>query len=125
MILVDTSVWIDHLRIEDRTLAGLLNSGVVICHPFIIGEIALGSLRNRRRVIDALQGLASLPSVDDATVLSFIEQLGLGGRGIGYVDAHLMTAAAKTAGTTIWTRDRRLRNVAHELSLATPDNLLT
>lgn len=117
MILVDTSVWVDHLRVGDPALANLLHSGLVISHPFIVGEIALGNLRDRGTVLDALQGLPSLPSADPEEVLHFIDIVGLGGRGIGYVDAHLLTAAAKS-WTPIWTRDRRLKAVAQELSLA-------
>lgn len=116
MILVDTSIWIDHLRAGDRPLAGLLESGQVLAHPFVIGELALGHLRQRQMIVRWLQDLPPAETATDAEVLTFIERHALAGRGIGYVDAHLL-AAARLGGSTLWTRDARLSGVAESLGL--------
>jgi predicted nucleic acid-binding protein len=118
VIVVDTSVWIDHLRAGDKELARLLEHAYVLMHPWVLGEIALGNLRQRDTVLDALRNLPQLPCADDTEVLHFIESAGLGGTGIGYVDAHILAAARLTPGTTIWTRDRRLLSIAGHLNLA-------
>jgi predicted nucleic acid-binding protein len=118
VILVDTSVWIDHLRTGDGRLAGLLESGLVLLHPFVLGEIALGPLRDRALVLDALSDLPHATSATDAEVLGFIDRCALAGRGIGYIDAHLLAAARLTPGAELWTSDRRLHDVAVELGLA-------
>ena len=120
MILVDTSVWVDHLRSGDPTLGACLDAGQVLAHPFVIGEIALGSLRRRDVVLTALQDLPSAAVARDSEVLAFIDRHSLFGRGIGFVDAHLLASARLTAGTTLWTRDRRLESVAATLGLASP-----
>lgn len=118
MILVDTSVWIDHLRRGDALLTDLLQAGQVLAHPFVIGELALGSLKNRSQILDALSNLrqTSLPS--HAEVMLFVERNTLHGRGIGYVDAHLLAAVKLTQGGQLWTGDKRLQAVAAELKLA-------
>ena len=118
MILVDTSVWVDHLRAADARLGARLEAGLVLTHPFVIGEIALGNLRQRQAVLAALGSLTMTLVATDAEVLHFIEQAGLARRGIGYVDAHLLAAARLTGGTRLWTRDRRLHAVAAECGLA-------
>ncbi|MEX2449934.1 MAG: type II toxin-antitoxin system VapC family toxin [Rhodospirillales bacterium] len=118
MILVDTSVWIDHLRTHDRTLADLLESGQVLGHPFVIGEIALGRLRQRDIVLDALQNLPRTAVATDREVLGFIERYALAGSGIGYIDAHLLAAARLMPGTLLWTRDKPLSRAADRLGLA-------
>ena len=118
MILIDTSVWGDHLRAGDEGLAELLDAGLVLTHPFVVGEIALGSLRQREIVMDALSGLPSATVATDAEVLQFIDRYAVFGRGIGYVDVHLLAGAQLTGGAQLWTNDNRLRKVAHELSLA-------
>ncbi len=118
MILVDTSVWIDHLRAADGTLARLLESASVLAHPLVTGEIALGRLRQRNAILTAL---ADLPQCDVATeteVMRFIERQALFGAGIGYVDAHLLAAARLTPGAALWTRDLGLRDVATRLGLS-------
>ena len=117
MILVDTSVWIDHLRYGDSTLVGLLNAGAVIAHPFVLGEIALGSLRQREVVLETLNNLPRAKIATDEEVLAFISQSKLYGLGVGYVDAHLLASVRLMPGVLIWTRDKRLRTVAIQLGL--------
>ena len=118
MILVDSSVWIDHLRSGDATLAALLDAGRVLAHPFVIGELALGSFRQRDAIVQALRGLPPSIVASDEEVLAFIEGHRLFGLGIGYVDAHLLAAALLTPGAALWTRDRRLREAANRLAVA-------
>lgn len=117
MILVDTSVWIDHLRCSDATLAGLLDGGGVFGHPWVVGEIALGNLRNRAEVLGLLADLPQATVAEHAEVLRLIEQQNLHGTGIGYVDSQLLAATRLTPGTTLWTRDKRLRMAAADLGL--------
>jgi predicted nucleic acid-binding protein len=117
VILVDTSIWIDHLRANDAILAALLDAEQVSTHPFIVGELAMGNLRARKLVLDTLQQLPkAIPATDDE-VLHLVHKHALHGRGIGYVDAHLL-AAAKLTGEKLWSRDRRLAFAAEQLSLA-------
>lgn len=117
MILVDTSVWIEHLRRGDDRLAQLLHQDQVACHPFVIGEIALGGLTRRRAVLRPLAELPVVRVVDHEDALAFVEQRALGGRGIGWVDVHLL-ASALVDRTPLWTLDRRLGQVARELDVA-------
>lgn len=118
MILVDTSIWIDHLRGTEPHLSELLNNGQVCMHPHVLGEIALGSLRNRTLVLDAMRDLPQATVATDEEVYQFIEDHALFGLGIGYTDAHLLAAARLSPGTQLWTRDRRLGLAATRLSLA-------
>jgi predicted nucleic acid-binding protein len=118
VILADTSVSLDHLRASDKALVALLDAGMVLAHPFVIGELALGSLRQREIVLTALADLAHASVVSDAEVLHFIERDALFGRGIGYIDAHLLAAVRLTAGTELWMNDKRLHGVAVQLGLA-------
>jgi predicted nucleic acid-binding protein len=118
VILVDSSVWVDHLRSRDATLARLLDNGRVIAHPFVVGELALGSLRQRESILTAMQALPQAVVAGDTEVLRFINQRALHGLGIGYVDAHLLASVRLTAGGSLWTRDKRLRAVADRLGLA-------
>ncbi len=118
MILVDTSVWIDHLRAGDKTLATLLNSGMVLSHPFVVGELALANLRRRELVLTAMSDLPRASIATDAEVLHFIHRHALFGRGIGYIDAHLLAAVQLTADAALWTRDKRLNDVGADLGLA-------
>jgi predicted nucleic acid-binding protein len=118
MILVDTSVWVDHLRAGDAMLAGLLDAAMVLAHPFVIGELALGNLHRRETVVNALSDLPMANVATDAEVLHFINRNTLFGRGVGYVDCHLLAAARLTAGAELWTRDKRLHGVAVQLGLA-------
>jgi len=118
MILVDTSVWVDHLRRGDGQLVELLEADRVVVHPFVIGELALGSLRQREIVLDALHDLPLASVASDREVLDFIDRHRLQGAGIGYVDAHLLAAARLTPVARLWTRDRRLNTVAERLAVA-------
>jgi predicted nucleic acid-binding protein len=115
-MLVDTSVWVEHLRRGDPTLSELLDRGEVECHPFIIGELACGSLRRRSEVLSLLRSMPHVPVATDKEVLKFIERHRLMGRGVGWVDVHLLAAAA-LGSTLLWSRDRRLSQVAQELHL--------
>ncbi|AHE97462.1 type II toxin-antitoxin system VapC family toxin [Thioalkalivibrio paradoxus] len=118
MILVDTSVWVDHLRAGDAVLVELLNDSQVLMHPFVLGELACGNLRNRGEVLRLLQHLPQAIVASDQEVLFFIERNALMGQGIGYVDAHLLAAVTLGGSTQLWTRDQRLRSVAEALKLA-------
>lgn len=118
MILLDTSVWIDHLRQGDAQVASALQSGLVLTHPFVIGELACGQLKSRAEILDLLAALPQARVAQEQEVLFFIERHGLMGRGIGYIDAHLLTATALTEGARLWTRDKRLDSLAGELELA-------
>jgi predicted nucleic acid-binding protein len=116
--LVDTSVWVNHLRANDVTLATLLDENRVLMHPMVIGELACGNLRDREYVLGLLKELPRAPMADDDEALFFIEGHRLMGRGIGYIDAHLLAAASLVDSALLWTDDRRLRNVAMGLGLA-------
>jgi len=118
VILVDSSVWVDHLRKGNATLAHMLDHKRVLAHPFVVGELALGSLTQRKAILAALQDLPQAIVASETEVLRFIDQEALHGRGIGYVDAHLLASARLTAGASLWTRDKRLHTVADQLGLA-------
>ena len=118
MILVDTSVWVDHLRAGNYRLRRLLDSGQVLGHPFVTGELALGNLRQRDLVLGALRELPRAAVASDEEVLHFIDRQALFGSGIGYIDAHLLAAVRLMPGARLWTRDRRLQVVAARLDLA-------
>ena len=118
MILVDTSIWVDHLRKGNATLAALLADGRVLTHPFVIGELALGDIRQRVAVLTSLSELPAAVVAAEVEVLSFIDRHALFGRGVGYVDVHLLAAAQLTTGAKLWTSDRCLRSVADTLGLA-------
>ncbi|HZE93006.1 MAG TPA: type II toxin-antitoxin system VapC family toxin [Rhizobacter sp.] len=121
MILVDTSVWVDHLRRGDAQLVELLERGAVAMHPFVVGEIACGSLTDRVSVLELLQDLPMAVVAENDEVLDFLERHRLHGKGIGYVDVHLLTAVALTEGARLWTRDKRLHATAVDLGCAHPD----
>ena len=118
MIIVDTSVWIDHLKSSDPVLADLLGKGRVLAHSFVTGELALGSLRQRRTVLESLHDLPQATLASDDEVMMLIEREQLYGLGIGFVDAHLLAAVRLTSGALLWTRDRRLRQAATRLGLS-------
>ena len=119
MILVDTSVWIDHLHRADQDLARLLERGEILTHPMVIGEIALGTIRKRAQFLQALDDLPTAVSAADDEVLSFIEQRSLFGRGLNLVDVHILASVILTPEARLWTRDRRLGDAAEAMSLAT------
>jgi predicted nucleic acid-binding protein len=118
MILVDTSIWIDHLRAGDEHLADLLNSSQVLAHPFVIGELACGNLHQRDDILRLLNDLPRAPLASQEEVLHFIERNKLKGQGIGFIDAHLLAATALADTALIWTRDKRLQKTAGKLKLA-------
>ncbi len=120
MILADSSVWIDHIRAPDPRLERLLQDDRVLSHPCVTGEIALGSMRDRIAIVGFIANLPQAALADDEEVLAMIERDALSGSGIGYVDAHLAASVRLTAGTTLWTRDKRLHAVAERLSIAAP-----
>lgn len=120
MILVDTSVWIDHLRRGNRALAAALEAGQVLMHPFVLGELACGTLTNRAEVLALLGKLPAAPAATESEALGFIERHSLMGRGIGYVDVHLLAATALAGSAHLWTKDKRLAATAADLQLAWP-----
>ena len=117
MIVVDTSVWVDHLRAADRQLADLLLDEDVLCHPFVVGELACGALKRRTEILALLGNLPHAPVLRHEEVLAFVEAHDLMGRGLGWVDVHLL-ASARFAGERLWTRDRRLAQAARSLGVA-------
>ena len=119
MILVDTSVWVDHLRTGHSTLVRLLEDGVVLGHPWIVGELALGQLSKRHEVIRLLGSLPQATVATDEEIMTLIDHHRLYGLGIGYVDAQLLTATQLTANAALWTGDRRLAVAASRLGCAT------
>lgn len=120
MILVDTSVWVEHLRSRNSALAELLERGAVLIHPFVLGEVALGNLGQRELVLDSLSNLPMATAASDAEVLGYINSAKLWGMGIGYVDAHLLASTRLTRDACLWTRDRRLDAAAEALGLRSP-----
>lgn len=116
MVLVDTSIWVNHLRKGDIQLDELLLNGEVVCHPFVIGELACGNIKNRYEILTLLQSLPETPTIDLAEYLYFIEQNHLSGIGIGFVDVHLL-ASAKLSGIPLWTKDKRLKETALKLKV--------
>ena len=118
MILVDTSVWVDHLRSGEPRLQSLLQNSQILAHPFVVGELALGQIKQRKILLHDLRLLPQATISQDDEVLHFISQHSLFGLGIGYIDAHLLASVLLTPGTQLWTRDKRLLTVAERLSLA-------
>ena len=117
MILVDTSVWVDHLRTGEPALAYLLDHGRVLAHPWVTGELALGHLSQRHEILTLLSGLPAAETATDAELLGLIEAEQLYGLGIGYVDAQLLAATRLTADARLWTADKRLAVVASRFGL--------
>ena len=118
MTLIDTSVWVDHLRTPNSALVRLLERGEVLGHPFVAGEIALGDLRQRDLVLRLLSRLPRAAVATDAEVLRFIDEHALFGQGVGYIDVHLLAAVRLTPDAILWTYDKRLHTIAAKLSVA-------
>ena len=117
MTLVDTSIWIDHLRVGNARLAAILKNSEVLTHPCVIGELACGDLNNRREILALLNDLPQSAVASHDETLYFIERHRLMGRGIGYIDAQLLAATSLEGTSKLWTRDKRLRDLTKELSL--------
>ena len=117
MVLVDTSVWVAHLRSGKPALAELLNGGRALCHPFIVGELACGNLKNRAEILSLLDQLPSAIHADHEEVVQFIENHRLMGKGLGYIDMHLLASATLTQ-VPLWTLDKRLQEVSSAMGLA-------
>jgi predicted nucleic acid-binding protein len=117
MVLVDTSVWIDHFNKKNGHLATLLNSGMVYTHEYIIGEIACGNISNRDEILHLLKSLRLTLSVTQEEILDFISNKHLFGRGLGYIDIHIL-ASSLISDVNLWTRDKKLNPVAYELGVA-------
>jgi predicted nucleic acid-binding protein len=117
VILVDTSIWVDHLRRRDLKLITLLEAGRVLAHPFVTGELALGRLHPRSTILAHLAELPQARVATDREVLEFIDLHALSGLGVGYIDVHLLAAVLLTEDATLWTRDKRLYAVASRLHL--------
>ena len=118
MILVDTSIWIAHFRAADAQLVALLTTNEVLAHPFVIGEIALGSVARRADVLRHLSNLPAAVSATHAEVMTFIDRHKLANTGVGYVDASLLASTALTSGAALWTRDKTLRAAAVRCGVA-------
>ena len=116
MVLVDTSIWVTHLRHGSRQLEKLLMDAEVMCHQFIIGELACGNLKNRNEIISLLQSLPMAPTIEFDEFLFFIDKNHLMGKGMGFVDVHLL-ASAQLTSVTLWTSDKWLKSAADQLKL--------
>ncbi|MEE8399854.1 MAG: type II toxin-antitoxin system VapC family toxin [Desulfobacterales bacterium] len=116
MVLVDTSIWVDHLRQGSRKLEKLLVDAEVMCHPFIIGELSCGRLENRNEIISLLQSLPMAPAIESDEFLFFVDRNHLMAIGVGFVDVHLL-ASAQLVGVALWTADRKLKSAADQLGL--------
>jgi predicted nucleic acid-binding protein len=116
LILVDTSVWVDHLRRGNARLEALLGDGLVLVHPFVVGELALGRLKRRAEVLDLLGEMPRAEAASHDEILAFVDRHDLAGIGVGWVDVHLLVSAALT-GASLWTLDRRLAAAAGRLAL--------
>lgn len=118
MILADTSIWIDHLRRGDPILQALLGQRLVLSHPFVIGELAMGSMKQRETVLHGISRLTSATTARHDEVMRFVAQRSLFGLGLGYIDVHLILAARLTPNALLWTRDKRLLQVAEDAQVA-------
>lgn len=117
MILADTSVWIDHLDTQNPKLAQLLDRRLVLMHPFVLGELSLGSIRNREAKLNELSTLPRSPVARDNEVSALVERAPLWGSGVGFVDAHLLASVLLMDDVSLWTRDKRLHAAASRLGL--------
>ena len=124
MILVDTSVWVDYMRAEDSGLQVLIEREELLCHPFVIGELAMGHIKNRHQFLADLYRFPSSPVAEEEEVLHFVNNHRLFGLGLSYIDAHLLAATKLTDEALLWTRDKRLHAAAERLNLAWTGSLL-
>lgn len=115
-VLVDTSVWIAHFRKGEAHLVRFLEEEAVLCHPFVIGELACGNLKNRQEILSLLNSLPQASQVENDEALHFIERNGLMGKGLGWVDMHLL-ASARLAEAQLWTLDKALHRASHEMKI--------
>ena len=120
MILADTSIWVDHLRNRNLEMEKRLIRGQIVMHPFIVAEIALGSLHNRRKKLDDMDALLEVKVAQLNEVRHMIEAHALYSKGIGLTDAHLIASCLMTPGTQLWTRDADMKNVAKALGILVP-----
>ena len=118
MILVDTTVWIDHFRVNELDLVKHLRAGHVMIHPMVIGEVACGNLASREETLRRMGSLPEIQELSHDVVLSRIESRNLNGRGIGFIDAHLICSVLESDETVLWTRDKRLKHVATDFGVA-------
>jgi predicted nucleic acid-binding protein len=118
MILADTSIWIDYLRQGEPLLTEQLSFGKVLMHGMVLGELAMGNFKNRQLLLKRWSALPFIQSATDAQVLQFLETHQLMGKGIGWVDLHLVAAVSLSDKTQLWTRDKRLKTIAETLNLA-------
>lgn len=117
MILVDSSVWIDHIHKPDAMLSSLLEDNHVSSHPFVIGELALGRIATRDKILALIKKLSQSPLAEDSEVLQLIESHKLYGKGLSYIDVHLL-ASALISSAALWTRDKALLAAAEKLGIA-------
>ncbi len=117
-VLVDTSVWVGHFKQKNQHLVALLEDGMVVCHPYVVAEIACGTPPNRRAIISLLAELESAPVATQTELLAMVEIQRLYGRGCGLVDMSLLAAALLSNRALLWTMDKRLDQVASELNMA-------
>ena len=118
MILVDTTVWVDHLRNPEVGLSNLLDANNVFMHPMVIGELACGYLKNRKQVLENWRSLPTISELSHDQVISLIDAHNLMGRGIGFIDMHLLCSVLNYPGSQLWTRDKKLNPVANEFNIA-------
>lgn len=125
MILADTSIWIDHFRISDAELRRIIEEDMLLCHPFVIGELALGSLHDRTTVLAFLAAQREATVATHDEIMTMIEHHGLFSMGVGYTDAHLLASVLVDRGSALWTRDKRLRAAAVKAGATLHDPIAT
>jgi len=116
MILADTSVWIDHFQSGNNQLQGLLSNGDVVCHDFILGELACGNIKNRKEILSLLSALPTVIQASHQEILSFVENKNLMGKGLGYIDIHLL-ASAFLSNVPLWSLDKGLKDITIEMKV--------
>lgn len=122
MILVDTSIWIDHLHASEAELIALLADDQIACHPYVIEELGLGSIKQRDVVLELLESLRQFPVLDHAEVMTLVNVRKLWGRGLSAVDCHLVGAVSLVDGARLWTRDKRLTAACRDMGIGYLDN---